>query len=112
MDLSQTVNLFASASAAAAGAVFVVTYQLRGRGRWRRSAMGRSLMSMGAALGLLGLYTVVITLWPDTAALLRWVRSLLVVAVAALLIQRTLMIQPPDDEPRPERKKRWWWPWR
>ena len=86
------LNAAASAVAAVVCGVFVVVYHVRAP--WWRSATGRHLMAVGATLTALFGYTVAITLWPTgcPAAVLRCVRTLVVVAIAGLMVQRTRMV--------------------
>ncbi|MFE3578700.1 putative phage holin [Streptomyces vinaceus] len=94
MQLSpdQWVNMVASGVAAAACAGFALVYHLRAP--WWRSAVGRNLMLLAGALGGLCLYTVLIIMWPTgcTAALLRALRTAMVLSIAVLMVQRTLMV--------------------
>jgi FlaA1/EpsC-like NDP-sugar epimerase len=93
MGWSQIANTAASVGVTLAAGVFVVVYHLRAP--WRTAAAGRHVMAFSAAVGLLGLYTVLISLWwPDgpAAAVLRVVRVALMVALAVLLVQRTVMM--------------------
>jgi hypothetical protein len=86
------LNVVASGVAAVVCGVFVVVYHVRAA--WWRSATGRHLMAVGAALCALFAYTVAIALWPAgcPAAVLRCVRTLVVLAIAALMMQRTRMV--------------------
>jgi hypothetical protein len=105
MGWARWANTAASALVAAAAGGFAAVYAVLAP--WRRSEVGRHVMAVTAAIGLLGLYTVLITAWPDGAAAtaLRVVRVVLLVALAALLVQRTWMViraqrdaAPPDPE--------------
>jgi hypothetical protein len=51
-------------------------------------------MMFTLAIGALGVYTVLITLWPEgaAAAVLRTVRTILLVVIAGLVVQRTRMV--------------------
>lgn len=93
MDKAQAANTAASAAVAVAALVCVVTYAVLAP-TWRRSAAGRHVMAMSAALGALGLYTVLITVWPDgsVASVFRAVRTVVVLSIAGLLVQRTWMV--------------------
>jgi hypothetical protein len=92
MSVDMWVNVVASAVATLACAVFVVVYH--SKARWWRSDTGRNLMAAGAAFGLLFLYSVLIAIWPEgyPAAVLRIVRTTVVVAIAVLMVQRTRMV--------------------
>ncbi|MFI6105856.1 hypothetical protein [Streptomyces sp. NPDC051310] len=92
MSVDMWVNTVASGVAALVCGAFVVVYHVRMP--WWRSATGRHLMAVGVALGLLFAYTVLIALWPDgcPAAVLRSIRTAVVLAIAALMVQRTRMV--------------------
>jgi hypothetical protein len=92
MSVDMWVNFVASGVAAVVCGTFVVVYHVRAP--WWRSSTGRHLMAVGMALLLLFAYTVLITLWPDgcTAAVLRSVRTAVVLAIAVLMAQRTRMV--------------------
>ncbi|MFD8577133.1 hypothetical protein ACFV1H_17605 [Streptomyces virginiae] len=94
MQLSpdQWVNMIASGIAACACAGFALVYHLRAP--WWRSAVGRNLMLLAAALGGLCLYTVLIIMWPEgcPATVLRGVRTAMVLAIAVVMVQRTRMV--------------------
>ena len=72
-----------------------------------RTRYGRHVMTVTAAIGALGLYTVLISLWPTgiVAAILRAIRTGLLLLLAVMMIQRTRMFidaqhrRPRDDEP-------------
>nr|WP_239086317.1 hypothetical protein [Streptomyces parvus] len=73
--------------------MFVTTYHLMAP--WRRTYMGWHLMLFTGAIGLLGLYTVVVTITGldgTPAMVLRYVRSALLLLVAGLMLQRTWMV--------------------
>jgi hypothetical protein len=67
------------------------------------------------AIGALGLYTILITLWPEgvPALILRTARTVLLVVIAGLVVQRTRMVisaqhrgalletRAPHDQPGP-----------
>lgn len=93
MTIAQLANLAASGAVVCASVVFAVTYHLRAR--WYRSEVGRHVMAMSTAVGALGLYTVIVAIWPGHDLLLdilRWARTAVVAAVALLLAQRTRMV--------------------
>jgi hypothetical protein len=94
LGIDQWVNVAASMLAFAACAVFASAYHLRAT--WWRTEVGRNLMGFAGAVGLLCLYTVLVTVWPDGcfAIVARGVRTALLVAIALLMFQRTrLFIQ-------------------
>ncbi|WP_208030846.1 putative phage holin [Streptomyces cyanogenus] len=92
MSVDMWVNVAASVLAAAACVVFVATYHLHAS--WWRSEVGRNLMGFAAAVGMLCLYTVLVTVWPTgcVAILLRAIRTVVLLAVAALMVQRTRLL--------------------
>lgn len=88
LSVDQWVNVAGSALAAMVCAAFCVIYHLRTT--WWRSQTGRNLMGLPAALGLLFLYTVLVSLWPDGcfAIVMRGVRTLLALVISGLILQR------------------------
>ncbi|MBL3664555.1 hypothetical protein JL475_00645 [Streptomyces sp. M2CJ-2] len=88
----QWINVSASMLAVLACAVFVITYHYKAF--WWRSEVGRNLMGFAAAVGMLCLYTVLVTMWPDGhfAIVARAIRTAILLAVAALMVQRTRML--------------------
>lgn len=93
MSLAEILNMSVSALVTVCSAAFCLTYHRLAP--WRSTPMGWHLMLLSAALGALGLYTVVITLvgLDGTAAtVLRIVRAALLLLVAGLLAQRTHMV--------------------
>jgi hypothetical protein len=92
MGWAQWVNVAGSGLVALAALVCVITYALLAP--WRASEAGRHVMAMTAAMGGLGVYTVLITVWPDgtPAAVLRVSRAVMILALAGLLVQRTMMV--------------------
>jgi hypothetical protein len=92
MSWDQWANSGASGLVAVTAAVFVVAYEVLAP--WRRSEMGRHVMAFSAAVGLLGIYTVLLMVWPHGAAAagLRVARVVLLVALAGLLMQRTRLL--------------------
>ncbi|MEU3528806.1 hypothetical protein AB0E62_33995 [Streptomyces sp. NPDC038707] len=101
LGIDEWVNAAASTLAVAACAGFAVTYHLRAA--WWRSEVGRNLMAFAAAVGLLCLYTVLATVWQaDTCALavLRSLRTLILLAVAGLMVQRTRLLLRAQRESR------------
>lgn len=105
MSIAQVLNLAASGLVAVAAAVFVTTYHVLAP--WRRTAMGWHLMLFTAAIGCLGLYTIVVTITGldgTPAMVLRYARTALLMFVAALIVQRTWMVwvaQHPRQAPAP-----------
>jgi hypothetical protein len=92
MNCAQLANTTASALVALCCAVFAYVYHRHAP--WRSTAVGRHLMSFTLAIGALGFYTVLITIWADgvPATVLRAVRTLLLVLIALLVMQRTRMV--------------------
>ena len=93
MSVAQILNLAASALVALFAAVFIVTYHVLAP--WRRTVMGWHLMLFTGAIGLLGLYTIVVTftgLDGAPATVLRYARTAVLMLVAALIAQRTWMV--------------------
>ncbi|NUS16299.1 MAG: hypothetical protein HOY69_33695 [Streptomyces sp.] len=103
----QLANWAASALLAIASVVAAVTYHLRAP--WRRTRIGRHVMTVTVALGLLGAYTVVVSVWPHgpVATALRIGRTALLVVLAVSMVQRVRLIadaqrhlpHPPDGPP-------------
>jgi hypothetical protein len=92
VDWAQAANTAASGLVALTCAVFAAVYHLHAP--WRSTAVGRHVMMFTLAIGALGVYTVLITVWPDgaAAAVLRAVRTVLLVVIAGLVVQRTRMV--------------------
>lgn len=93
MSIAQVLNLAASGLVAVAATVFITTYHVLAP--WRRTAMGWHLMLFTGAIGLLGLYTIVVTftgLDGTPAMVLRYARTALLMFVAVLIVQRTWMV--------------------
>lgn len=91
LGADQWVNVTMSALAFLACAIFATVYHTKAP--WWRSSTGWNLMGFGA-VGLLCLYTVLITIWPEgcAAAALRSVRTAVLVAITMLMAQRTRMV--------------------
>lgn len=100
LGVDQWVNVTMSALACLACATFAAVYHAKAP--WWRSSTGWNLMGFAASVGLLCLYTVLITIWPEgcTAAVLRSVRTGLLALIVALMIQRTRMVIRVQHEPR------------
>ncbi|MEW2393084.1 hypothetical protein AB0933_32460 [Streptomyces venezuelae] len=92
MDCAQLANVAASGLVALCSIVFAAMYQRHAP--WRSTPVGRHIMSFTLAIGAFGAYTVAITFWDHgaPAAVLRAVRTLLLVVISALIIQRTQMV--------------------
>lgn len=100
MSFAQILNLAVSALVFLCSMVFVVTYHVMAP--WRRTPMGWHLMLFTAAIGLLGLYTVVVTITGLNgvpAMVLRYIRSALLFLVAGLMLQRTWMVWTAQHRP-------------
>lgn len=98
-SVDQWINIGASTLATIACLIFVITYQAKAP--WWRSDIGRNLVMLPAAVGLLCTYTVLVSLFPDGcfAIILRGIRTIAVLAVAALMIQRTRLLLQAQREP-------------
>lgn len=92
MDPFQWANWSASLLVAGTAGAAAVIYQFKAD--WRSSRWGWHLMAVTVAIGLFGLYTVLITIWPTgaTATALRTARTVLQVAVAGMMVWRTRLI--------------------
>lgn len=102
MGWAQMANTAASALVAVTAAVCAAVYHLRAP--WWESAAGRHIMAFTGAVGLLSLYTVLLTVWwphGPVAAGLRVTRVVVLVALAALLVQRTRMVIRAQRDPDP-----------
>lgn len=100
LDASQLANLSASILVACTSASAAVVYHLRAP--WRRTRIGRHIMAVTIAIGLLALYTVLITLvWPHgtPAAFLRIGRCVLLVFLAFLMVERVRLVIDAQREP-------------
>lgn len=100
MGVDQWVNMVGSGVAALVCLAFVVVYHVQTT--WWRSRTGRNLMGLPASIGLLFLYTVLVSFWPDGpfAIVLRGVRTLLAVAISALMVQRIRILLRAQRESR------------
>ena len=92
MDCAQLANTYASGLVALCCTVFAVVYHMNAP--WRSTPVGRHVMTFTLAIGALGLYTVLVTLWPTgpTGNALRYARTLLLLLIAGLVVQRTWMV--------------------
>jgi hypothetical protein len=92
LSVDQWVNVAASMLAVAACTGFVAAYHLHAP--WWRSEVGRNLVGFAAAVGLLCLYTVLVTMWPDGcfAIVARSLRTAVLLAVVVLMVQRTRLL--------------------
>lgn len=103
LDAAQLANVSASGLITVAATVAATVYQLKAD--WWRSKWGWNLMGVTVSIGLLGLYTVLVSLvWPagPVTAILRVVRTVVLVVLAGLLLQRTQLVldaqrSPPKD---------------
>jgi ABC-type phosphate transport system permease subunit len=100
LSVDQWVNVAGSALAALVCTTFCVTYHLKAT--WWRSATGRNLMGLPAAISGLFLYTVLVSLWPDGcfAVVMRGVRTALAVAISLLIAQRIRIMLKAQRESR------------
>ncbi|MFD7867300.1 hypothetical protein [Streptomyces sp. NPDC059783] len=102
MSIAQILNLAASGLVALFAGAFIVTYHLLAP--WRRSRMGWHLMLFTAAIGCLGLYTIIVTITGldgTPAMILRIARTVLLLVVAALIGQQTRMVWTAQRRPAP-----------
>ncbi|MER6249397.1 putative phage holin [Streptomyces griseorubiginosus] len=92
MDCAQLANTAASALVALCCTVFAIVYHRHAP--WRSTSVGRHVMLFTIAIGLLTLYTVLVTIWPTgpTTSVLRFSRTLLLLLIASLVVQRTHMV--------------------
>lgn len=101
VGIVQQFNVVASGLVALAAGAFVWHYHRRAP--WMTTPTGRRLMSLITVLGLLGMYTVLITVWPDgvVAAVLRIARTVVQLLIAGLITQltRTVIRVQRDSEP-------------
>ncbi|MEU1010033.1 hypothetical protein [Streptomyces sp. NPDC005890] len=101
LGVDELVNAAASTLACAACAGFAITYHVRVT--WWRSEVGRNLMNFAVSVGLLCLYTVLATLCQADEcmlAVLRSIRTLVLLAVAVLMVQRTRLLLRAQRESR------------
>lgn len=103
-DPARLINLVGSGLVALAAARFVVIYHLRAP--WRSTATGRHIMTLVAVLGILGLYTILITIWPEglLADILRAVRSTILLVMAVLISGFTRMVTDAQRKERDQQK--------
>ncbi len=92
LDLSQQVNTAGSALVFLASALAAGMYHVRAP--WYRSPIGRHIMGVTVSVGLLGLYTVLLTFWPNGgfAEVMRYGRATLLVILAVMMVQRSRLI--------------------
>ncbi|WP_328313073.1 hypothetical protein OG432_24340 [Streptomyces sp. NBC_00442] len=93
MTCAELANVSVSALIVLCAGVFVVTYHRKAA--WRSTPVGWYLMTFAGAIGGLGLYTVLITITGTDgapAAILRLIRTALLLVVAVLLVQATRMV--------------------
>ncbi|MEU3183168.1 hypothetical protein ABZ707_02985 [Streptomyces sp. NPDC006923] len=92
MTFAQISNTWASGLVPASSLTFMIVYHRYAP--WRSTAVGRHLMAVAAAIGALGLYTILITVWPQglPAAVLRVARTVILLAIAGLMLQRARMV--------------------
>ncbi|GAB3115627.1 hypothetical protein GCM10027160_23240 [Streptomyces calidiresistens] len=100
MDVDRILNAGTSLVAVVAVLAFVASYAAVAP--WWESVEGRHIMAMAVVVGALCAYAVVITVWPQAAPVLRFVRSAIVLAVAALFVQRTVLLWRAQREAREE----------
>lgn len=100
LSIDQWMNVIMSAAGVLACGTFAIVYHVQAP--WWRSTTGWNLMGFAVSVGLLCLYTVLITVWPEgcIAAVLRAIRTGVLAAIAILMIQRTRMVIRVQHEPR------------
>jgi hypothetical protein len=100
LSVDEWVNVVASVLATTACVAFVAVYHVHAP--WWRSEVGRNLMGFAGAVGLLCLYTVLITVWPDGTFIVvaRVMRTVVLLAVAGLMVQRTRLLLRAQRESR------------
>lgn len=105
MDCAQLANTAASALVALCCIAFAIVYHIHAP--WRSTHIGRHVMTFTLAIGVLSVYTVLITIWPEgvTAAVLRSLRTLLLLVIAGLVMQRTRMVLTAQHRDRPEAER-------
>ncbi|MGW0795202.1 putative phage holin [Streptomyces sp. NPDC002692] len=94
MTLAEVINVSVSGLVAGCALLFLVEYTWRAR--WEETSIGRYFVAAVATVGLLALYTVVITLVGldgTTATVLRIIRSVLLLGIAGLLLQATRAVR-------------------
>ena len=107
MDAAQISNLAASGLVCVSSTTAATVYHVRTR--WWRSWMGRHIMTVTVAVGLLGLYALLVSLvWPTgpMAAALRLGRTGVLVILAVAMVQRVFLVidaQKPSDRARHKR---------
>ncbi|MFJ4792469.1 putative phage holin [Kitasatospora purpeofusca] len=101
MGPDQLANWAASLLLAVASGAAAVVYHRRAP--WRRTRIGQHVMTVTVAVGLLGLYTVLVSLWPDglLATVLRVGRTVLVLVLAVSMVQRVILIADAQRRPPP-----------
>lgn len=92
MNIAQWTNVGASGLIVVCAGVFIVVYHRHAP--WRSSAVGWLLMMFAATTAGFGLYTVLITIWPDgpTAAVLRVCRTALMLLVSVLMLWQARLV--------------------
>lgn len=106
MDAAQIANVSASGLVAGAAGVAAAVYHWKAR--WWQSRWGRHVMAVTVSMGLLGLYTVLVTLvWPagPVTSVLRVARTVLLVIVAGLLVQRARLVVEAQRRVEPSAEK-------
>ncbi|MBZ6207565.1 hypothetical protein KVH31_13755 [Streptomyces olivaceus] len=100
LTVDQWINFSASGFTALACITFAALYHRRVT--WWRSAIGRNLMGLAAAIGVLCAYTVLITLAPDgcLSVILRGIRTCMVLTVGGIMIQQTRLLLKAQREHR------------
>lgn len=92
MDWALVTNVCTSGGTFVAAAVFAVTYQRVAP--WWSTRVGRHLMAVTGTVGLFGLYTVLIYIWPHgaVASVLRCCRIAIGLAMIVLLVRQSWLL--------------------
>lgn len=92
MGWAQWANTGTSALVAICATVFITVYQRHAP--WRSTPLGRHFMGLTASVGALGLYTVLITIWPSgcPAEMLRTARTILLLTIAVVMLRLARLV--------------------
>lgn len=107
MDTAQIANLAASGLVCASSTTAATVYHRRTL--WWRSWMGRHIMTVTVSVGLLGLYTILVSLvWPvgTMAAALRIGRTGVLVVLAVAMVQRVFLVIDAQKQSSTARERR------
>jgi hypothetical protein len=89
---AQWGNVVASGLVVGCVAIFIAVYHRFAP--WRSTPIGRQVMAIAATIGAFGLYTVLITIWPQgcPAVILRAGRTALLVTISGLMLRQARMV--------------------